>query len=236
MCVIGRDEPYPYTSHLVELERRRPPNGSSRVPETWRVIRTPLQPSEWDKELHHHPDGDFRAYLVKGNSEGFRIGFNYQISQCKKATANMKLATKNPLVVADYLEKERQAGRVPGPLKKEEWPSVHINRFGVIPKPHQPGKWRLIVDLSQPKGRSVNDGIEPELCLLRYTSVDEAVKRCHRMGCRSWLTKLDVEAAYRIVPIHREDRQLLGMLWGEELFIDTALPFGLRSAPKILMP
>ena len=53
------------------------------------------------------------------------------------------------------------------------------------------------------------------------------------MGCRTWLTKLDVEAAYRIVPVHPEDRQLLGMLWGEELFIDTALPFGLRSAPKI---
>ena len=25
---------------------------------------------------------------------------------------------------------------------------IHVNRFGVIPKSHQPGKWRLIVDLS----------------------------------------------------------------------------------------
>ena len=25
----------------------------------------------------------------------------------------------------------------------------------------------------------------------------------------------------------------MGMIWGDALFIDTALPFGLRSAPKI---
>ena len=43
-------------------------------------------------------------------------------------------------------------------------------------KPHQPGKWRLIVDLSHPKGFSINDGIEAELCSLKYTSVEEAVK------------------------------------------------------------
>jgi len=26
---------------------------------------------------------------------------------------------------------------------------------------------------------------------------------------------------------------LMGMLWDEKLFIDTTLPFGLRSAPKV---
>ena len=108
-----------------------------------------------------------------------------------------------------------------------------MSRFGVIPKPHQPGKWRLIVDLSHPKGRSMNDGIEAELCSLRYTSVDEAVRRSLQMGRGTWLTKLDIEVAYRIVPVHPEDRPLLGMMWGKGLYMDTALPFGLRSAPKI---
>ena len=50
-----------------------------------------------------------------------------------------------------------------------------INPFGVIPKLHQPGKWRLIVDLSHLKGSSVNDGIKSELCSLLYPSVDDAV-------------------------------------------------------------
>ena len=39
---------------------------------------------------------------------------------------------------------------------------IHASSFGVIPKRHQPGKWRLILDLSRPRGSSVNDGISRE--------------------------------------------------------------------------
>ena len=110
---------------------------------------------------------------------------------------------------------------------------TQINRFGVIPKGHQPGKWWLIVDLSHPRGHSVNDGIEPELCSLNYTSVDRAVQRILRLGTGAKLAKFDVESAYRTVPVHPEDRWLLGMRWRGGVYIDTVLPFGLRSAPKI---
>ena len=47
------------------------------------------------------------------------------------------------------------------------------------------------------------------------------------------LAKVDVKNAFRIVPVHPEDRLLLGMKWREQLFIDTTLPFDLCSAPKI---
>jgi len=33
--------------------------------------------------------------------------------------------------------------------------------------------------------------------------------------------------------VNRDDRLLLGMRWKEKLYPDIALPFGLRSAPKI---
>lgn len=39
-----------------------------------------------------------------------------------------------------------------------------------MPKHHQPGRWRLIVDLSNPAGASFNDRIEPELCTPKYTN------------------------------------------------------------------
>lgn len=35
------------------------------------------------------------------------------------------------------------------------------------------------------------------------------------------------------MPVHPDDRILLGMKWEDQLFIDTVLPFGLRLAPKI---
>ena len=47
--------------------------------------------------------------------------------------------------------KECALGLVLGPFKKDSL-DVHINRFGVIPKQHQQGKWMLIVDLSNPSG------------------------------------------------------------------------------------
>ena len=37
-----------------------------------------------------------------------------------------------------------------GPVEGEWLSSVHINRFGLVPKGHQYGRWRLIVDLSSP--------------------------------------------------------------------------------------
>ena len=39
---------------------------------------------------------------------------------------------------------------------------------------------------------------------------------------------------YRVIPVHPDDRLLMGMLWRKNLYIDTALPFGLWSAPKLL--
>ncbi len=57
-------------------------------------------------------------------------------------------------------------GRVIGPVEVGELPAVHINRFGVIPKPHQPGKWRLIVDLSHPEGRRIVLAGRTEDCLM----------------------------------------------------------------------
>ena len=47
------------------------------------------------------------------------------------------------------------------------------------------------------------------------------------------MAKLDLKDAYRVVLVHPQDRPLLGMQWRDGIFIDTALPFGLRSAPKV---
>ena len=52
-------------------------------------------------------------------------------------------------------------------------------------------------------------------------------------GCGTQLAKVDIKSAYRNVPVHPDDRWLTGMVWRDSLFMDAALPFGLRSAPKI---
>ena len=82
----------------------------------------------------------------------------------------MGSAYVHPEVVTSYLESELTQGRIAtSPITA----TVQVSSFGVIPKRHQPNKWRLIVNLSSPQGQSVNDGISRELCTFSYVSVVE---------------------------------------------------------------
>ena len=75
-----------------------------------------------------------------------------------------------------------QEHRLAGPFPKSLIPSAHISPFGVIPKSHQPGKWRLIVNLSYPNGFSVNDSIPRELCSISYVTIDDAIQNIVELG------------------------------------------------------
>ena len=99
---------------------------------------------------------------------------------------------------------------------------VHTSRFGVIPKDQRSDKWRLIVDLSSLAIRSVNDGISQALCSMHYATFDEAVQKVVASGPGARLAKIDVEQAYRNIPVHPEDRHLLGMAWEGEVCRCTA--------------
>ena len=47
--------------------------------------------------------------------------------------------------------------------------------------------------------------------------------------------KADIKEAYRMLPIHPQNQPLLGVQWAGITYTDLALPFGLRSAPKIFL-
>ena len=185
-----------------------------------------------------HPDRAFVKYLLDGICHGFRIGYNDDPSRMRRsAKRNMLSAKQNPQVVSDYLKREREAGQVMGPIPSEEVVrvGVHINCFGVIPKSGQPGKWHLIVDLSHPSGESINDGVDPALCSLSYSSVDAAAKIIADLGKGTILAKLDSESAYRNVPVHPEDRPLLGMEWEGQVLLMQHCRLVFVHPPKFLM-
>ncbi len=199
----------------------------------WDQIVTPMSVQEWDRQLASHPDERFRAFLLEDMRSGFRIGFDYGLAKCTSAVSNMALASERPSVIEEFLASETEAGRVLGPVEPDRTSSIHINRFGLVPKGHIPGKWRLIVDLSFPEGSSVNDGIDSELCSLRYTSVDAACRQVLDWRPATQMAKFDVAGAFRTVTVHPDDRWLLGMRWRDRTYVDKVLPFGLRSAPKV---
>ena len=219
------------TESLLQLASCTPPRA--KPPDTmWDQMVTPYKASVWEQGLASHPDRRFADYICKGIREGFRVGFDYQHTRCRPGPGNMKSAKEHEEVVDKYIGNECEKKRLLGPLQRSEYPEVQVNPFGVIPK-SEPGKWRLIIDLSSPAGGSVNDGISKEWCSLKYMTIDDVAARVVRLGRGALMAKFDLKSAYRQVPVHPDDRSLLGMEWKGQLFVDTALPFGLRSAPAI---
>ena len=217
---------YRYITDLLALDQCRPVVSRPAAPEGSSSRRAAISSRVpvWQRLLSDHPDRNFVSYIIQGLSEGFRIGFDYTNRECRSAR-------RNAAVIDSYIREERSLARLLVP--DDGVTGVQVNPFGVIPKPHQPNKWRLIVDLSSPRGASVNDGIDQTLCSISYVSIDEAARRVVKLGSGALLAKLDLRNAYRVVPVHPDDQPLLGMRWGGSLFLDAALPFGLRSAPKI---
>jgi hypothetical protein len=111
----------------------------------------PLDVSVWAAALSQHPDRAFARYICQGLQFGFWIGFNGTL-RLKSTPVNMGSAREHPAVVSEYLVKKLTLGRMLGPFPKSASmaAAVHINRFGVIPKGHNTGRWRLITDLSFP--------------------------------------------------------------------------------------
>ena len=138
---------------------------------------------------------------MDGLRNGFKLGFQAALS-LKSAKKNKPPAYPQPLVIDEYLAHEVSRGRVAGPFRSPPLPNLHISSFGVIPKKGQPGKWRLIVDLSSPGGASVNDGINAHEFTFHYITVDQIIRMVSQLGRGALMAKSDVEAAYRNIPVH----------------------------------
>ena len=199
----------------------------------WPTCPSPVHPEKWTQFLLAHPDQRFATYIRRGFEEGFHIGLREPDLVLTKALKNHPSALANSRVVNDYITTEVSTGRFVGPLARPVCSLVHTSLIGLVPKSHQVDQWRMIVDLSFPRNHSVNDGIPRDLSSLSYASVDDAVECILALGRGTELVKIDLKNAYRMVPVHPEDHHFLAISRMGQTYIDRALPFGLRSAPKI---
>lgn len=222
--VAGR---YIYTNDLLSLDLNRP-----TVPAVWcsrgpSPVNLPLL--QW--YLRHYPDTHFAEYVCRSLREGFRIGYA-RTTPLQSSTRNHPSSQERPIAVSLHIHDELHAGRLTSCFPPSQLAHVQVSPIGLVPKANT-DKWRLVVDLSSPRGRSINDGISPTLCSLRYASVDNAVDIITQLGRSTQLVKIDLSNAYRIIPVHPDDQPLLGISWQGTTYVDKSLPFGLRSAPKI---
>lgn len=193
------------------------------------VAITPLNFYMWNLLLANSTFED-ADWVLKGIQFGFSLGIGH--GALKTAKRNCITALSQPDIIDSYLKEEVQYGSVAGPFDVPPLPDLHVNRFGIIPK-STPGKFRLITDLSFPHGNSVNDLIDDSDAEVSYAGIPEALAMIMKLGRGAMLAKFDIKRAYRLLPVSVAHRPLLGMQWKGKFYIDLALPFGIRSAPKI---
>ena len=137
-------------------------------------------------------------------------------------------------MVTNNLAHEISLGRVAGPYDNPPFSNFQISPIGLVPKKNSDKFW-TIFHLSFPKtGKtSINNAISKEDFSLQYVTTDHAIEGIKRFGQGCFLAKTDIESAFRLIPIHPDDYELLGMFWQGKYYYDNVLPFGLRSAPFI---
>ncbi len=165
--------------------------------------------------------------MLDGINNGVRIG--YSGSHETLTAPNLRSAFQNSHIIDKELQQELEAGHILGPFIHKPFPNLHCSGLGAVPKKN--GKWRVIMHLSAPHGSSINDHISRDDFSLTYSSVDDAVRIVMRLGKGARMAKTDLQSAFRMVPVHPDDWDRLGIFWQGRYFVDTRLPFGLRSAP-----
>ena len=86
----------------------------------------------------------------------------------------------------------------------------------------------MIHDLSYPKyeGTSVNAYIPRAYCAVKYEDFDVVASLIIKNGPGCYVGKVDIESAFRIIPIHPSDYWLLGMNFENKFYFDKRLPMG----------
>ena len=195
-------------------------------------ISTTLSPVNVEllgKLLKNHPNQELVDYVLFGLEHGFSLGFQGDVLQ--STGRNLKSAHQNSEAVSKSIAVEVERGHTVGPFPAPPLDAFHCSPLGAVVK--KDGSARLILDLSSPKGSSVNDGIDAETFAVKYCSFDEAVNMVRDIGPGAYMAKADIRHAFRLCPVSPEEYHLLGYSWNDAFYYDIRLPFGGRSSPFI---
>ena len=190
------------------------------LPQRDNKVVTPIKVIKYSplvKGFHHD------KYLIEGFSNGFRLGYTGPRQFC--SSENSKTALECFEITNTKLNKEIQSGRIVGPFGNPPFKNLQISPLGIVPK-KVPGQFRMIHNLSFPKGSLINHFICPELSTVQYTRFDDATALLLKVGPKALMAKTDIDSAFRIIPIHPLDHDLLGTCWRNKFYFDKCLAMG----------
>lgn len=190
---------------------------------------SPLCMERFDFHLRTYPDAVFANKFLDGLIHGFPI--DYTDRRFLRSTKKSLTAFAHPNVVSAYIKKNISLRHRVGPFPIPPFQNFVCSSLGVRPK--KTGGHPLIMDLSKPFGQSVNDFISKADFPLVFCNFDDAVRLVTEAGPGALMGKMDVRYAFRLMPVHPFDWELLGYQHNNQYFFDTVLPFEFISWTEI---
>ena len=141
-CANIKDGNYIY---LQDLQRLAAVSTNSQLSH-WPTYVTPINLQALKPFLTAHPDQAYATFIRQGLSHGFRIGYSSATNKLVSRKKNHPSSEEQAAAVDERILSELTAGRLLGPLPCPHKALVHISPIGVVPKPHQPDKWRMAHD------------------------------------------------------------------------------------------
>ena len=173
----------------------------------------------------------YTPFIAEHLVSDFTLGFSihHEGQQISSHSQHLMSALHNPDVVDLKIEKEVLASHLSGPFEMPSLSPFRVSPPGVIPK-KTPSEFRLIHHLSYPKGSSVNDGISSEFSSVRYSTIADTIRHIRAVGTGCFSSETDIKNAFRIIPVHPTDYNLLGMKSRDQYYFDKYMPMGCSSS------
>ena len=169
--------------------------------------------------------------VCKDLEEGADIGCRGEARQ-PTVSRNAEGVWDYPEHITDAVAGWVAGGIALGPLDPADRPAdAKVNGIMVKPKPN--GSVRIILNLSAPAGRSVNDGIDVAEFPATMTSTQKWLAVLNKAGRGALMVKLDWAEAYKHIRVRPEDRCLQYFSWLGMDFVELALIFGSKSSVGI---
>ena len=178
-------------------------------------IETPINVANFVKECEGYPFPDVVDYLVTGFENDFSLG--YTGSWFAITPKNLKSALDNESHVTAAIIKELEGKHIAGLFLKPPIKPLHCSPLGAVPK--KDDSWRLIIDLSSPRGYSVNERISKDELSVMFSKFDDAVNLVRKLGKGAHMAKPDVRHAFRIISVDPKT----GTSWAHSGMVITLL-------------
>jgi hypothetical protein len=224
--------PTPVTPDMMSTLLTAARKPLARCLHTGLQVKTSLNAMSWAARLvaTRYPNAAAAHTLVTCIRQGVSLGYTGSRSGTRFGN-NLVSAMPNEAAIDKDMAKQLSLGRRVGPLACHPFPFFRSNPLGVVFK-RGSTKPRIIHHLSWPRnGPNVNAGLDD--FDVKLDAFDQAVQSLRACGPDTFMAKIDIEAAYRCIPVRPPDWPLQGLQWKGHTYFDIVMQFGLSSATAI---